>query len=434
MYAASATAIKSSSSGTRISPIVRRRDSRFPGVTSQPGVANSLEKTSYPLTVVAAAPTRERSGASFVHPNVEPGRQKVKGDHQSREQNERPDPDERNSGIVTILETAVENVPLRDRTPAAAQVDRRSKRHESLAERTSGLGNGESDGGIIDARVGGRQSALLVDRRRKTLVENASLRSGEIERITLQQRAGGKGCIAAAVPADQKLHPETVAGLVIKRPVDIDWMVHADGQMPRHSVVSRHGYARDVIDGLVDHPALGHDRRNLVRKVVQTDDGVRPLDLRRLPREQREFTRKTARPVERRACRDNDEAGVRDEDAAPCPVVFVGEAPLDSTEDSLAHSPAALAQQLGDAAANVGRFTVSIETVVKWDLLDAHRAQGREAGRNDALERADRQREQDQSDDADVPRGVIDVVEAQAQDGARDRRRIALKVKIGVLP
>ncbi len=106
-----------------------------------------------------------------------------------------------------------------------------------------------------------------------------------------------------------------------------------------------HRDVRDVIDRLIDHAALRHDRSDFVGKIVEPDQRVGLGDFGGMAGQERDLSRKAARPIERRPRRDDDESGVRDEHAASGPVVFVGKTPFDAAEESLAHLPAALGQQ-----------------------------------------------------------------------------------------
>ncbi len=83
------------------------------------------------------------------------------------------------------------------------------------------------------------------------------------------------------------------------------------------------------------------------------------------------------------------------------------------------------------STANVGRIAVGLEALVERHFLDAYRPQRRQPSRDNSLERADRQREQNQTDDSHVPRRVINVVEVQTQYRPGNRRGVVLKVKIG---
>ena len=98
--------------------------------------------------------------------------------------------------------------------------------------------------------------------------------------------------------------------------------------MFRDAVVSGDGDVRDVVDRLVDHSALRHDRRDLVGEAIEANERVRLRNLDRLTGKHRHLAGESARPIERRAGRDDHESRMRDEHAAARPVVLVGEAPL----------------------------------------------------------------------------------------------------------
>ena len=65
----------------------------------------------------------------------------------------------------------------------------------------------------------------------------------------------------------------------------------------------------------------------------------------RLSRDDDRVARKSARPIERRAGRDDHEADVRDEHAAARPVVLVGERPFLAAELALAQSASRAARK-----------------------------------------------------------------------------------------
>ena len=123
----------------------------------------------------------ERCGAGVVDAYVQPGRDKVEGDNQARQQHERADPDERHSGIVTILKSTVHHVLLRLQPPAAAEIDPGAERYERLAQRRAALRDSQHDCGIIDTGIGRGHAGLLVHGRSETLVQNTALRSGKIQ-------------------------------------------------------------------------------------------------------------------------------------------------------------------------------------------------------------------------------------------------------------
>ena len=100
---------------------------------------------------------------------------------------------------------------------------------------------------------------------------------------------------------------------------------------------------------------------------------MRLRNLDRLPGEDRGFAGETPRPVERRPGGDDDEAQVRDEHAAPRPVVLVGERPLDAAEGPFAHLPAARAQKRGHAVADGLRSAGHLNARVQRNLVDLHR-------------------------------------------------------------
>ena len=155
-------------------------------------------------------------------------------------------------------------------------------------------------------------------------------------------------------------------------------------------------------------------------------------DRRGLPREHAERAAVAGRPVDRRAGGDDDEADVRDQHAAARPVVLVDERPLLAAELALADLPAARGEEARDARAHVGFVALDVERRVQRDVSIFTGAQRRQARRDHAPERRDRQRDQDQPDDRDVRRRVIDVVEVQAQHDARQHRRVVLPVEVGV--
>src|SRR5579863_420984 len=211
-------------------------------------------------------------------------------------------------------------------------------------------------------------------------------------------------------------------------------MVDSHRHVLRNPIFAADRNVRDVVDRLVDHSALGLRRRDAIRKIVEADDGARLRNLRGLAIEEREVAGEAAGPIERRACRENYEAGMRDQHAAPRPIVFVGEAPLGASKDSLPDAPAARSKEGGEPASYDSGIVRSLEACVERNGFDLDRAQRGEPRRNDSLERADRQRREDQTDNADVPGRVVDVVEIEAQDRARDRSGIRLKIDAGILP
>src|SRR6202044_3064530 len=99
-----------------------------------------------------------------------------------------------------------------------------------------------------------------------------------------------------------------------------------------------------------DHPALGLRGRDAISEIIEPDDGAGIGDLRCLAVEERDFARKAAAPIERRTCRENHKAGVRDQHASPRPIMLVGKAPLDAAKDSLPDAPAPRGEEFGEAA------------------------------------------------------------------------------------
>jgi hypothetical protein len=93
------------------------------------------------------------------------------------------------------------------------------------------------------------------------------------------------------------------------------------------------------------------------------------------------LARKAAGPVERRARRENHEAGMRDQHAAPRPVVFIGKAPLGAAEDSLPNAPAARGKESGEPASHGVGIARGLEARVERNGVDLDRAQaGSRAG------------------------------------------------------
>ena len=211
---------------------------------------------------------------------------------------------------------------------------------------------------------------MLVYGRSETLVQNAALGSREIEGIALQQRTAGERRVAPSVVRYGETHAETVAGLVVKRVVDIDRMVDAHRHARRDSVLAAYRNVRNVIDGLVDHPALGLRWRDAISEIVESDDRAGIGDLRGLAVEERDLARKAAGPIERRTRRENHKARMRDQHASARPIMFIGKAPLDAAKDSLPNAPAPRGEEFGEAVSHGIGVPGGLEARVERNALN----------------------------------------------------------------
>ena len=190
---------------------------------------------------------------------------------------------------------------------------------------------------------------------------------------------------------------------------------------------------RDVVDRLIDHAALRHDRLNSVCEPVEAHDVTRLRHLGRLSGEDRRFAGESARPIDDRARGNDQDSEVIDEDADASPVEAIGEGPFRSVEVAPPDLEAMFFKERLDAIPHRCRITLDVDVHMERNGVDLHRAIGREPSRDHFRKGRGRHRHEHEPDRRQIPDAVVNVVEVHSQNRPRDRRRIRGKIRVGTL-